>query len=141
MPLVVRYCYFIPTVVLDWLRKECLALPHTTEHVVWQDHLVFKVGGKMYAVTSFEPGPNWLSLKCTDEDFYGLVDHENVIPAPYLARAKWIALTSNRALPAPEVQRLLRQAHSLIFAKLPGRTRERLSKSPAVSTRKKRKRR
>jgi predicted DNA-binding protein (MmcQ/YjbR family) len=123
---------------LEWLRRECLLLPHTTEHVRWEERLVFKVGGKMYAVTSFEPSGVWLSVKSSDEDFYGLVDDENVIPAPYLARAKWIALTSNRALPPAEVQRLLRQAHALVFAKLPKRMREKLSKKAARPARKSR---
>lgn len=117
-----------PTMDLEWLRQECLSLPHTTEHLRWEDYLVFKVGGKMYAIASFEPGETWLSLKSTDEDFYSLADGENVIPAPHLARAKWIALTSNTALPPAEVQRLLRQAHSLIFAKLPRKTQEKLTK-------------
>jgi len=103
---------------------------------VWEDHLVFKVGGKMYAITSFEPGETWLSLKCTDEDFYGLADGENVIPAPYLARAKWLALTSNTALPPAEVQRLLRQSHELVFSKLPRKTRERLGKKVEDSAQK-----
>lgn len=114
---------------IEWLRQQCLSLPHTTEHVVWEDHLVFKVGGKMYAVTSFEPTRTWLSLKCSDEDFFSLTEHEDVIPAPYLARAKWIALLNNTALPPPEVKRLLRQAHDLVFAKLPRKTLEKLDKN------------
>ena len=36
---------------IDWLRAFCLSLPHTTEQIQWGDNLVFKVGGKMYAVT------------------------------------------------------------------------------------------
>ena len=116
---------------LEWLRCECLSLPHTTEHVAWEEHLVFKVGGKMYAVTSFEPGPTWLTVKASEEDFYNLPDGENVIPAPYLARAKWISLTSNRALPPAEVQRLLRQAYRLVFAKLPKKTQQKLTPKSA----------
>ena len=126
----------IPVMDLDWLRKECLALPHTTEHVQWENHLVFKVGGKMYAVASFEPGPVWLSVKASDDDFYGLPDGERVIPAPYLARAKWIALTSNTSLPPDEVRRLLRQAYELVFAKLPRKTQQSRSKKSLTSARK-----
>jgi len=29
--------------------------PHTTEEVLWGGDLVFKIGCKMYAVTSLEP--------------------------------------------------------------------------------------
>jgi hypothetical protein len=45
-----------------------------------------------------------------------------VIPAPYLARAQWVALETEDALSRDELRRLLAAAHSLIFAKLPKRT-------------------
>jgi predicted DNA-binding protein (MmcQ/YjbR family) len=120
---------------IDWIRGHCLSLPHTTEHVVWEDHLVFKVGGKMYAITSFEPTKNWLALKCTDDDFSSLVEQPGIIPSPYLARAKWVSLQRESALRPAEVKRLLRQSYALVFAKLPRRTRDALSKVPAVGTR------
>ena len=113
---------------IDWLREHCLSLPHTTEHVVWEDHLVFKVGGKMYAITSFEPAENWLAFKCTDEDFASLVEQPGVIPSPFLARAKWVSLQSESALRPSEVKQLLRRSYDLVFAKLPKKTRDALSK-------------
>ncbi len=113
---------------IDWLRDHCLSLPHTTEHVVWEDHLVFKVGGKMYAITSFEPTKSWLAFKCTDEDFFSLVEQPDIIPSPYLARAKWVSLQSESALRPAEVKRLLRQSYDLILAKLPKKTRDSLNK-------------
>ena len=42
---------------VEWIRKYCMALPHTTETVQWGYDLVFKIGGKMYAVTPLEPAP------------------------------------------------------------------------------------
>jgi predicted DNA-binding protein (MmcQ/YjbR family) len=116
---------------IDWIREHCLSLPHTTEHVVWEDHLVFKVGGKMYAITSFEPAKNWLAFKCTDDDFATLVEQPGVIPSPYLARAKWVSLQSESALRPPEVKRLLRQSYDLVLAKLARKTRDGLSKMSA----------
>ncbi len=35
---------------LAWLRTHCLSLPHATEQIQWGDHLLFKIGGKMYAI-------------------------------------------------------------------------------------------
>lgn len=104
---------------LDWLRRFCLALPHTTEQVQWEDALVFKVGGRMYAVAHLEPGPVWLSFKCSEEEFAELIERPDVIPAPYLARAHWTALTSPEALTGAEIEGLLRRAYELVFAKLP----------------------
>jgi len=107
---------------VSWVREFCLSLPHTTEKVQWEDDLVFKVGGKMYAVVALEPGDHWLSSKCASEEFADLVERPGVLPAPYLARAQWVSLETEDALPRPEIKRLLRQAHDLIFAKLPKKT-------------------
>jgi predicted DNA-binding protein (MmcQ/YjbR family) len=104
---------------IDWIREYCLALPHTTEKVQWGNDLVFKVGGKMYAVVALEPGDQWLGFKCTPEDFVALIERPGIIPAPYLARAHWVSLETSDALPRTEVERLLKQAYSVIFAKLP----------------------
>jgi predicted DNA-binding protein (MmcQ/YjbR family) len=114
---------------VEWVRKLCLSFPHTTEHMQWGDDLVFKVGGKMYAVMPLEPAPVCLSFKCTDEEFATLTEQAGVIPAPYLARAKWVALENDGALEPAEVKRLLRQSYGLVLAKLPQTTRNLLSAS------------
>jgi predicted DNA-binding protein (MmcQ/YjbR family) len=108
---------------LDWLRRFCLALPHTTEQVQWEDALVFKVGGRMYAVARLEPSPVWLSFKCTTEEFAELVERPGIVPAPYLARAHWIGLDSAEALSRLEIESLLRRSYELVFSRLPRRTR------------------
>ena len=108
---------------VDWIRRYCLSLPHTTEMVQWEHDLLFKVGGKMYAGMPLEPAPVWLSLKCTPEEFTELTERPGIIPAPYLARAFWIALEHEDALPAAEVKRLIRQSYDLVVAKLPKKTR------------------
>jgi predicted DNA-binding protein (MmcQ/YjbR family) len=41
---------------IEWVRKFCLALAGATEQIQWGDDLVFKAGGKMFAVMPFEPG-------------------------------------------------------------------------------------
>ena len=113
---------------IEWIRRCCLSLPHTTETVQWGNNLVFKIAGKIYAIAALEPGDHYLSLKCTAEEFMELVERDGVVPAPYLARAHWIALESEDALPRAEVKRLLRQAYELVFAKLPRKTQAALSR-------------
>jgi predicted DNA-binding protein (MmcQ/YjbR family) len=106
---------------IEWLRRYCMALPHTTESVQWES-LVFKIAGKIYAVAALEPGDTWLSFKCSPEDFADLCEREGVIPAPYLARAQWVALETEDALPRAELKGLVRKAYDLVFAKLPKKT-------------------
>jgi predicted DNA-binding protein (MmcQ/YjbR family) len=114
---------------IDWVREWCLSLPHTTEKVQWGDNLVFKVGGKIYAIVALEPGSHWLAFKCTAEEFAELVERPGIVPAPYLARAHWVSLQTAGALPPAEIKRLLRQAYDLIFAKLPKKTQAELQKT------------
>jgi len=104
---------------MEWVRKYCLSFPGTTENVQWGSDLVFKVAGKMFAVTNLEPSKLCLSFKSSDEDFATLTERPGVVPAPYLARAHWVALESERAIPASELKPLLRNAYDLIVAKLP----------------------
>src|SRR5712692_7062625 len=90
LPFSTRNVWYAAGMDIDWVRQYCLSLPHTTEKVQWQDDLVFKIGGKMYAVVALEPGDHWLSFKSTPEEFADLVERHGVIPAPYLARAHWV---------------------------------------------------
>jgi predicted DNA-binding protein (MmcQ/YjbR family) len=111
---------------VDWLRKTCLPLPGVTEQIQWGYDLVVKVGGKMFAVAPLEPAPVCLSFKCSDESFAELTERPQIIPAPYLARAKWVALESPDAITRGELSDLLRASYELVFAKLPKRTQEEL---------------
>ncbi|HET9802086.1 MAG TPA: MmcQ/YjbR family DNA-binding protein [Candidatus Acidoferrum sp.] len=73
---------------VESIRKLCLSFPHATEQVQWGYDLVFKIGGKMFAITPLEPAPVFLTFKATDESFAELTERQGIIPAPYLARAK-----------------------------------------------------
>jgi predicted DNA-binding protein (MmcQ/YjbR family) len=121
---------------LDQLRRLCLSFPGTTEQIQWGDDLLFKVGGKMFAVTRLEPAKVWLSLKANPENFAELTERPGVIPAPYLARAKWIALESADALSDAELSQLLRESYELVRAKLPRRINASIADGKASSHRK-----
>ena len=93
----------------------CRALPAATMDIQWGDDHVYKVGGRMFAVSSPRGG---CSFKVTDIAYEALTESGPARPAPYLARAKWVQLTSNDALPDSELAAYLDQAHALIAAKL-----------------------
>jgi predicted DNA-binding protein (MmcQ/YjbR family) len=112
---------------IEWVRRHCLSMPHATESVQWGADLVFKIGGKMFAVLVLEPAKVWLSLKVTPEEFAELTERPGIIPAPYSARYYWIALETEDALPVNELKRLLRRSYDLVLAKLPKKSRAALS--------------
>jgi predicted DNA-binding protein (MmcQ/YjbR family) len=114
---------------VDWLREVCLSFLGVTEQIQWGNDLLFKVGGKMFAVTPLEPAPVWLSFKASPENFAELTERQNIIPAPYLARAQWVALQTNGALASNELAPLLRESYEMVFAKLPKKMREALTGS------------
>jgi predicted DNA-binding protein (MmcQ/YjbR family) len=68
-----------------------------------------------------------------------LTERLGIIPAPYLARAKWIAVESNDALSPSELERLVRKSYDLVSLKLPRRVRESLSTKSKKAPRKRRK--
>jgi predicted DNA-binding protein (MmcQ/YjbR family) len=112
---------------IEWIRDLCLSFPHTTEQIQWGDDLVFKVAGKIHAITVLRPAKTWLCFKVSPEKFPELTERPGVIPAPYLARAKWVALETQDAVSPGELQILLRESYDMVVAKLPRKTREALA--------------
>lgn len=124
---------------IDHLRKLCLSFPGATEQIQWKDDLLFKVGGKVFAITPLEPARLWLCIKADPEEFFDLTERPAIIPAPYLARAKWIAVESKEALSGSEVERLGRKSYELVARKLPRKVRELLSAKSVNAPRKRHK--
>ena len=104
---------------IEWVRRHCLSFHDTTERVQWGDNLVFKVAGKIFAIAALEPAAHWLSFKCAPEEFSELVERPGIVPAPYLARAHWVALEEADVLSPEEIRRLLARAYDLVVSKLP----------------------
>jgi predicted DNA-binding protein (MmcQ/YjbR family) len=119
---------------VDWLREVCLSFPGATEQIQWGNDLLFKVGGKMFAVTPLEPAPICLSFKASPENFADLTERPNIIPAPYLARAQWVALETRDALPRDELAHLLRESYDLVFAKLSKKSKDTLLTAKTAMT-------
>jgi predicted DNA-binding protein (MmcQ/YjbR family) len=115
---------------VDWVRELCLSFPKATEQVTWGADLTFRISGKIFAVTVLEPANVWLSFKCSGESFAELTERAGIIPAPYMARAQWVALETKDALAREELTGLLRESYDLVFAKLPKKTREALVQMP-----------
>jgi len=106
--------------------KACLALPGATMTVQWGDDQVYKVGGKMFAVLGPAVPQGGVSFKVSDVAFEALTETGRAIPAPYLARAKWVRFDDLEALDKAEVTDWLKSAHALIAGKLTKKVRAEL---------------
>lgn len=111
---------------IDQIRSIASKLPHVTEDIKWGADLCFCIAKKMFCVTSLE-GPVKVALKVTDEEFEELTDKEGIIPAPYMARNKWVMVSNESRLPARELQRLIKQSYEIIKSKLPKKLQRSLS--------------
>ncbi len=96
----------------------CRSLPGCTEDTKWDNDTVFSVGAKMFAVTNKDAPALGFSFKVDDERFLELTDRPGIVPAPYLARAKWVHVSREAQLDDRELDALLRRSHALVFAKL-----------------------
>jgi predicted DNA-binding protein (MmcQ/YjbR family) len=94
----------------------CAALPGAHMDVQWGDDHVWKVGGKMFAVRGGS-SPSF-SFKATDIAFEALTSTGPGVPAPYLARAKWVWFADLATQDEAEVAHWLKTAHGLIAGKL-----------------------
>jgi len=106
----------------DELEKFCLNLKGTTTDVKWGNDLCYVIGDKMYCVTSLDQ-PMKVSIKVTAEEFCELTERDGIIPAPYMARNHWIFIEKSNALTAKEWNHYIRQSYDLVFAKLPKKTK------------------
>jgi predicted DNA-binding protein (MmcQ/YjbR family) len=117
----------------EGLRAFLLSLPDVAETMQWGDNLVYwvgdkAIGGKMFALASLEPDHGAvLSFAAGPERFAQLVEREGLFPAPYLARAHWVAVERWNTLAAAELKDLLRAARGLIYEKLPAKTKAALA--------------
>jgi predicted DNA-binding protein (MmcQ/YjbR family) len=94
----------------------CRTFPGGTEDTKWDKDLVFSVGEKMFAVTKLGAATG-MSFKVDDERFLELTDRPGIIPAPYLAPAKWVYVEDAKARDE-EAAQLLRRSYELVFGKL-----------------------
>lgn len=103
------------------LRALCLGMPGATEDVKWGADLCFSVGGKMFCVCSLE-GPLTASFKVRDDEFDELTSHVGIVPAPYVARYKWVRVEDAGRLGRKDWERYVRQSYDMVRAKLAKKT-------------------
>ena len=105
---------------MDFERAKalCRTFPAATEDLKWGEVTVFSVGGKMFAATNADLPARRISFKVDDERFLELTDRPGIIPAPYMARLKWVYTEDASALSDNEASQLLRRSYELAFAKL-----------------------
>jgi predicted DNA-binding protein (MmcQ/YjbR family) len=110
---------------IESLRQFCRSQPAVTEDIKWEKDLCFSVGAKMFCVCSLEEPFN-VAFKVPDEDFEEISSRDGFIPAPYMARAKWVLVFKPSVLKKKEWENFIHQSYTLIKNKLTVKLRKQL---------------
>ena len=110
------------------LRAWCLEQRGAIEDFPFgPEHSVFKVAGKMFALSALERTPLEVSVKCEPELAVGLRESYPAIrPGYHLNKRHWNTLTLDRSLPDQLVRDMIEDSYDLVVSALPRRTREQL---------------
>ena len=101
----------------------CLSKKAVTEHFPFdQDTLVFKIGGKMFALASlsaWENGNPTVNLKCDPERGEELrAEYDGIVPGYHMSKIHWNTVKVNADVPDSLVKQLIDHSYELVFKSL-----------------------
>jgi predicted DNA-binding protein (MmcQ/YjbR family) len=101
------------------LREWCLAMPGAVEELPFNPETsVFKVNGKIFAITALAAAPLKVSVKCDPELAEGLRGaHEAIVPGYHLNKRHWITVTLGGDVPDRAVRDLIEDSYDLVKPK------------------------
>jgi len=113
----------------DSFREYCLKKPGATEDTPFgDDHLVFKVGGKMFALLSLDEIPATANLKCDPDRALELRDrYEQVQPGYHMSKKHWNTVEITGGIPEAELGKMIDHSYELVVRGLPKLQREKLA--------------
>jgi predicted DNA-binding protein (MmcQ/YjbR family) len=108
-------------VTSDELRETCLAMPGAIEDFPFSpDNSVFKVAGKIFAISNLAGEPLRISLKCEPGLAEQLrADHAAITPGYHLNKRHWNTIVLDGSVPDAMVRDMIEDSYDLIVAALP----------------------
>jgi len=108
------------------LRDHCLSFTQAEETFPFgPETSVFKVGGKMFALSQLESESLRVSVKCEPELAEALREaHAAVTPGYHLNKRHWNTVVIDGSLPDDDVRDMIGDSYDLVVSKLP-RARQR----------------
>ncbi len=103
-------------------REHCLRKEKVTEGMPFDDdHLVFKVRGKMFALTDIDRF-SYVNLKCDPDRIPALqAQYEAIGPGYHMNKKHWITLRPGGDVPDPMLKTLTDHSFDRVLANLPGK--------------------
>jgi predicted DNA-binding protein (MmcQ/YjbR family) len=115
---------------IEQFREYCLNKKGVEETFPFgEDTLVFKVLGKMFALTSLHE-PDSCNLKCDPAKAIELrSEYEAVKPGFHMNKQHWNTVSYNMDLPDKEILKLVDHSYELVVAGLPKKVQAELKES------------
>ncbi|KOG40799.1 MmcQ/YjbR family DNA-binding protein [Streptomyces resistomycificus] len=113
------------------LRAFCLSFNAVVEDFPFRPETsVFKVLGKLFALTTLDARPLTVNLKCDPEDAVRLRDEHPglIVPGYHMNKRHWNTVTADGGLPDRLVRELVEDSYDLVVAGLPRAERLRLDR-------------
>lgn len=112
---------------IEELRAYCLSKQGATEHFPFDETtLVFKVGGKMFALTDLNP-PLMINLKCDPEKAQQLREHyPGVNPGYHMNKKHWNTISIDGTIPSKLIEEWIDESYQLVFKSLPVKERSKI---------------
>lgn len=112
----------------DELHAACLALNGAVETFPFNPETsVFKVEGKVFAISALDAVPLSVSLKCDPELAIRLrAEHQGITPGWHLNKKHWNTVLLDGAVPEKLVREMIEDSYDLVVAGLPRQTQLRL---------------
>ena len=103
------------------LRDHCLAFPGSTETFPFGPQTsVFKVSGKIFAISRLQENPLRVSIKCEPLLAEQLREaHAAVSPGYHLNKHHWNTVIIDGSLPERVIRDMIEDSYDLIVSKLP----------------------
>lgn len=110
------------------LKKLCLGFPGAREEFPFSEGTsVFKVAGKIFALSTLKSRPLKISLKCDPELAVQLrTEHPAIIPGYHLNKQHWNTVELDGSLTDQFLRELVEDSYDLVVAGLPKREQEKL---------------
>ncbi|RNC83846.1 MAG: MmcQ/YjbR family DNA-binding protein [Balneola sp.] len=112
---------------IEEYREFCLSFDGVTEGFPFDEKvLVFKVMGKMFALTDIEEFEG-INLKCEPERAVMLREEfEEIKPGYHMNKVHWNTVSVTGSLDDQFIRQLITESYNLIVAKLPKKEKEKL---------------
>lgn len=110
---------------IEKLKKILLNKLGSTEEMPFgPETVVYKVGGKMFALFGLEREPIWLNLKCDPELAQVLrQNYEAVIPGYHMNKEHWNTVILDGSIAESELHKMIDHSYALIVKSLPKKQR------------------